>query len=218
MQAVPVRQLEQGNVDRNSNRSDNSQSFVQVQDLRQRRYGRRLWWVHLRKFFYAVRNILINTWMIGVYFVVKDVEVTRQADINRKELTLDLALFCFQWVATFWFFAFGIATMVLLVRRNTRSANIGFSLIMIIILPIIGFAYYRNLVLLKAAQELNQDLTNEEHMEKTQSPFILVCYFILVFAAHFTWFIMNFALGFFTAAFCQIYFEQRRNRQLNEME
>ena len=107
--------------------------------------------MHLRKFFYAVRNILINTWMIGVYFVVKDVEVTRQADVNRKELTLELALFCFQWVATFWFFAFAIATMVLLVRRNTSSANCGFSLIMIILLPIVGFAYYRNLVLLKAA-------------------------------------------------------------------
>ena len=145
--------------------------------------------------------------MILVYFVVKDVEVTQQADINRKELSLELALFCFQWVATFWFFAFSIGLMVMLARRNTFRANCGFSFILLLLLPVIAFAYYRNLTLLKAAQELNMDLSQEERDQKMQSGFIMICFFVLVFAAHFTWFIMNFALGFFTAAFCQIYFE-----------
>mmetsp|Transcript_13243 Transcript_13243/g.16819 ORF Transcript_13243/g.16819 Transcript_13243/m.16819 type:complete len:101 (-) Transcript_13243:175-477(-) len=57
-----------------------------------------------------------------------------------------------------------------------------------------------------------------EDIERTQSNFILISYFILVFCAHFTWFLMNFALGFFTAASCQIYFDGRRHRRLNEEE
>mmetsp|Transcript_21637 Transcript_21637/g.28978 ORF Transcript_21637/g.28978 Transcript_21637/m.28978 type:complete len:90 (+) Transcript_21637:304-573(+) len=89
--------------------------------------------------------------MIAVYYVVNETEVTSKADLNRKELTLDLALFCFQWIATFWTFVFALGLLVLFARRGTFWANVGFSSVMLALLPIVAFAYYRNILLLKQA-------------------------------------------------------------------
>lgn len=89
--------------------------------------------------------------MLGLYYVVDDIQVTNPTDVLRKDLTLDLALFCFQWVATFWSITFALAIVVMLARRNTFWSNFSFTSILVSVLPLIAFAYYRNLVLLMAA-------------------------------------------------------------------
>ena len=89
--------------------------------------------------------------MLGVYYVVDGIEVTNANEITRKDLTLQLSMFCFQWVATFWGISFALALMLIFARRNTFWANFGFVCVMFSLLPLIAFAYYRNLVLLMAA-------------------------------------------------------------------
>ena len=64
-------------------------------NLRQERYGSRGLWVKAREFLIFLRNVALNTWMIALYYVIDDTEVTKQADINRKELALELSIFCF---------------------------------------------------------------------------------------------------------------------------
>ena len=44
----------------------------------------------------------MQTWMIMLYFVLDDTPVTHQVDINRKELAMDMSMFCFQVVSSFW--------------------------------------------------------------------------------------------------------------------
>ena len=59
----------------------------------------------------------MQTWMIMLYFVIDDTPVTKQADINRKELAMELSMFCFQVVSSFW----AVILMVTIIHANRNS-------------------------------------------------------------------------------------------------
>ena len=101
--------------------------------------------------------------MIVLYFVVDDVQVTNQADINRKELTLELSIFCFQWVVSFWTFVLILAVISIIGRTSNRIMfNLVLSLLSISLIALVVYLYYSNLILMTKIRDLNMDLTQEE--------------------------------------------------------
>ena len=78
------------------------------------------------------------------------------------------------------------------------------------------YMYYRNLTLLLEVRDLNQDLPREELDKPTQSAFIVVFYFFLVWCCNFSWILMNFWLGFISAAIVTTIYEGRRNDMTEE--
>lgn len=157
----------------------------------------------MEKILTFIKTVLLQTWMIALYFVVDSVEVTYQADINRKDLTLDLSIFCFQFVLTFWTFVLFVALLSIVnTRRRGRRICVKL-LVTTCIMGIIAMAsyfYYSNLVLLLRVRDLNLDLKAEERDAPTQSGFILLSYYALVYCAYLVWVLMNFVLGMFIGA------------------
>ena len=101
--------------------------------------------------------------MIILYFVVDDVQVTNQADIYRKELTLELSIFCFQWVVSFWTFVL-ILAVISIIGRASGGVMFGLvlSLLSISSIALIGYLYYSNLIFMTKIRDLNMGLTQEE--------------------------------------------------------
>ena len=66
-----------------------------VENLNNRRYGSQRRWMVFHKVLLYVRNILLQTWMLALYFVLDDTEVTQELDLRRKEMAMSLSLFCF---------------------------------------------------------------------------------------------------------------------------
>ena len=86
--------------------------------------------------------------MIVVYYVVQDIEVIHPADINRKELTIELAVYCFEWVVIVWTTVFVVFCIASLLRRRSFWSSVGSCLLGLILLTAIGFIYYSNLTLI----------------------------------------------------------------------
>ena len=81
-----------------------------------------------------------------------------------------------------------------------------------------GYLYYRNLEMLLQARDLNIYLADKEVEAPTQSHFILIAYFLLLWCANFSWFLMNFVFGIFTAGALNDCMRRRRNRRLTQEE
>ena len=101
--------------------------------------------------------------MLVLYYVVEDVQVTNTADVNRKELVLELCIFCFQAIASFW-----VSLIVLAIgfERGFRRYSIWLQRFMAVsgsltTLAIVCFLYYRCLISVQEIASLNEDLTKE---------------------------------------------------------
>ena len=83
--------------------------------------------------------------MIALYYVIDDTEVTQKADINRKELALELSVFCFQWVLTFWFMVLIAAFYGRTGRNRSGLVAVAYYFTFLVMLAAFGYLYYRNL-------------------------------------------------------------------------
>ena len=99
----------------------------------------------MREFLYFLRNVLLNTWMIALYYVIDETEVTQKADINRKELALELSVFCFQWVLTFWLLVLIVAFYGRTRRNRSGLVTVAYSITFLVMIVAFGYLYYRNL-------------------------------------------------------------------------
>ena len=82
----------------------------------------------------------------------------------------------------------------------------------------IGFLYYRNLQMMLGVRDMNNNLTKEQMDEPTQSPYIMICFFILIFCTNMCWILMNFLLGFTIAALINDRLRARRVRRMTDEE
>ena len=101
--------------------------------------------------------------MIILYYVVQDVQVTNAADVNRQALVLELCIFCFQAVASFWV---SLVVLAISFDRNFRASSIWVQRFMALFgslttLAIVCFLYYRCLISVQEIASLNEDLTKE---------------------------------------------------------
>ena len=95
--------------------------------------------------------------MIALYFVIEDIEVTHEADVNRKTLSMELSVFCFQFVVTFWTSVL-ILGMYSLLNRNrptSRWTTLAYIISILVTTSSFGYLYYQNLQVLLAARDLN---------------------------------------------------------------
>lgn len=158
--------------------------------------------------------------MIALYYVIDETEVTHQADINRKALAMELSVFCFQWVVTFWtsVLIIGLYSLLNRNRPTSRWTKLALFICVLATASAFGYLYYRNLQVLLAARDLNVQLSAQEIDAPAQSNFIVISFWVLLWFANFSWFIMNFFLGVVTAAALNDCMSRRRRRYLTEQE
>lgn len=152
--------------------------------------------------------------MIVLYFEIEDVEVTNKLDVLKRDISMELSIFCFQWILVYW--TLELASSFVSRRANTIWSRVKIGLTICLIVVAVGYLYYRNLQILLQVRDMNDNLTKEELEAPTQSNFILIAFVPLLFCANFSWFLMNFSLGFFGASFVAIMFNDRRYRRRNQ--
>ena len=134
---------------------------------------------------------------------------------------MELSLFCFQWIVSFWSLTLLLGLYQALRNRNhdwTWLTNLAYVIVALSSFSAFGFLYYRNLIVLLQARDLNINLKIAEIEAPAESGFILIAYFLLLWCANFSWFVMNFFVGILSAGAFTDCMRRRRHRRLSQEE